>query len=268
MFSILVLDDEKLVLEGLCRYIEYSRLPLHLIASARSGNEALDICLKHRPDIIITDVKMPGMDGIQLTKEILNIENYTPCIIVISAYSDFSYVQQLIKNPYVIDYILKPIDKVELHKSLVRAISVCKGGSLNRSCIANPSNVDFDLPASCAEFQWNERGITSIAPIVRKVMDFVELHYAEPDITLAEIAKHFYVSPNYLSFCFKKEMGIGFTVYLRNLRVEKSKEFLKDIKLKIYEVAAKVGITDARYYTRIFREVTGESPKEYRKHCL
>ena len=63
-------------------------------------------------------------------------------------------------------------------------------------------------------------------------------------------------------------MGIGFTVYVRNLRIERSKALLQDITLKIYEVANQVGIPDSRYYARIFKEVTGISPKDYRKKCM
>ena len=264
-FSVLISDDEKLVLEGLCRYIEHAKLPLHLIGSARSGEEALQLCRVHRPDIVITDVKMPGMDGIAFTTALLELEEYTPCIIAISAYSDFSYVHQLIKNPYVIDYILKPIDKTELSKTLSRAVEICGGGE--KSFLSSAA-LEGENGISEEDTQWDQCGITAIAPIVRKVMDYVELHYTDPNITLADIAKQFFVSPNYLSFCFKKEMGIGFTVYLRNLRIEKSKELLKDITLKIYEVSNLVGITDSRYYTRIFKEVTGIGPKEYRKQCL
>ena len=63
-------------------------------------------------------------------------------------------------------------------------------------------------------------------------------------------------------------MGTGFISYLRNFRIEKSKLFLKDIRLKVYEVADRVGTTDARYYARTFKELTGMNPKEYREKCL
>ena len=267
MFSVLVVDDEKVVLEGICRYIEKTDLPLKLVACTRNGMEALSFCVEQRPDIIVTDIKMPGMDGIQLTKAILEIDSYSPCIIAISAYSDFSYIHQLIKNRYVTDYILKPIDKKELHSSLSKAIDLCRVGGPRNPSVESHEAEEFPSPEN-SESQWSEYGITAIAPLVRKVIDYVELNYMNPDITLAEIAKQLYVSPNYRSFCFKKEMGIGFTVYVRNLRIERSKALLQDITLKIYEVANQVGIPDSRYYARIFKEVTGISPKDYRKKCM
>lgn len=270
MVSILIIDDEKLVLDGICRYLEKSDLQFSWIKRAGHGEEALALCKEERPDLILTDIKMPHMNGIELTEALSQIEGYQPYIIAISAYSDFSYVQKLIKFPSVVDYILKPINKKELLDSLQRAIQMHQTGAREKPVLTHipePDPVFFDNSAQEGNVL-DIGSITSVAPLVRNVIDYVELHYMEPDLTLAQIAREFLITPNYLSYLFKMEMGTGFISYLRNFRIEKSKLFLKDIRLKVYEVADQVGINDARYYARTFKELTGMNPKEYREKCL
>ncbi|HOJ79987.1 MAG TPA: response regulator, partial [Clostridiales bacterium] len=93
----------------------------------------------------------------------------------------------------------------------------------------------------------------SIKLILRKAVEYLQTHYHEP-ITLNEVAEHTFVSTYYISRMFKKEMGKNFVDYLNELRIEKAKELLKDVRYKTYEVAEKVGIPDAHYFSRLFKK--------------
>lgn len=84
-------------------------------------------------------------------------------------------------------------------------------------------------------------------------------------ITLEEIALKLDITPEYLSGQFHREVGMTFSHYIRNYRMNKAKELLIGTQLKLYEVADKVGYSDAKYFSRMFREYTGQLPAEYRK---
>lgn len=105
----------------------------------------------------------------------------------------------------------------------------------------------------------------SIRIILRKAIDYINAHYAEP-VTLNEVAEHAFVTCFYISRMFKKELGTSFVDYLNDIRIEKAKELLKDVKYKSYEVANLVGIQDPHYFSKLFKKHSGISPSEYREN--
>lgn len=104
----------------------------------------------------------------------------------------------------------------------------------------------------------------SLKLILRKAIDYIHEHYNE-QVTLNEVAEHIYVSTFYISRMFKKELGISFVDYLNDVRIEKAKELLKDVKYKTYEVAELVGIPDPHYFSKIFKKYAGMTPSEYKE---
>lgn len=103
----------------------------------------------------------------------------------------------------------------------------------------------------------------SLKLILRKAIDYINAHYNE-QVTLNEVAENIYVSTFYISRMFKKDLGKSFVDYLNEIRIEKAKELLRDIKYKTYEVAETVGIPDAHYFSKLFKKHTGVTPTEYR----
>jgi len=104
----------------------------------------------------------------------------------------------------------------------------------------------------------------SIKLILRKAIDYIHEHYNE-QVTLNEVAENIYVSTFYISRMFKKELGKSFVDYLNDVRIEKSKELLKDVRYKTYEVAEIVGIPDPHYFSKLFKKYSGMTPSEYRE---
>ncbi len=103
----------------------------------------------------------------------------------------------------------------------------------------------------------------SMKLVLRKAMDFIHEHYNE-QVTLNEVAEHIYVSTFYISRIFKKELGKNFVDYLNEIRIEKAKELMSEIKYKTYEIAELVGIPDAHYFSKLFKKYEGLTPTEYR----
>lgn len=110
----------------------------------------------------------------------------------------------------------------------------------------------------------NQYNNKSIKLILRRAMDYIQEHYSE-QVTLNEVADNVYVSTCYISRLFKKELGRNFVDYLNGIRMDKARELLRDPRYKTYEVAEKVGIPDAHYFSRLFKKVVGLTPTEYRE---
>ena len=99
---------------------------------------------------------------------------------------------------------------------------------------------------------------------VKKAENMI-FEYYQTGITLEEIAAKLNITPEYLGMQFHKEKGVKFSTYIKEYRITKAKELLIGSQMKISEVAAKVGYYDAKYFSRVFRECTGQLPAEYRK---
>jgi len=128
--KVLIVDDEKHVIEAIRLLIDWDRYGINEIFEARDGEQAVDIIKKQKPNIIFTDMNMPNMAGIQLL-EWINANKIRSKIIVISGYSDFEYARQTMKYGGL-DYILKPIDPLQLEQAIEMAIKSIEVDNLNR----------------------------------------------------------------------------------------------------------------------------------------
>lgn len=102
---------------------------------------------------------------------------------------------------------------------------------------------------------------------IKDALQYIEEHYNEK-ITLEVLAKELYLNESYLSKLFKKEIGLNFSDFLNNIRIEKSKKLLLENNYKIYEIADKVGFSNSKYFISVFKNKTGKTPKEYSKNLI
>ena len=114
--KVLLVDDEIYTIRMLQNLIHWKELGLEFIGYAQNGKDAYEMVLRDNPDIIVSDIRMPGMDGLEFMKKVSEYSDDIR-IIVMSAYADFSYVQKAMKMGCC-DYILKPVDEMELEKAL------------------------------------------------------------------------------------------------------------------------------------------------------
>jgi two-component system response regulator YesN len=120
MIKLMIVDDEPWVREGLYRAVEWNKMGIEVIGCATNGQEAYDLYIKNKPRIIITDIKMPFMDGLELTKKILDMDS-DAYILLISAYSDFEYAKKALELG-AMGYILKPFTKKNILSIIEKAI--------------------------------------------------------------------------------------------------------------------------------------------------
>lgn len=121
MIKLMIADDEPWVREGLYRAVEWDDMGIEVVGCASNGQEAYDLYIENRPRIIITDIKMPFMDGLELTKKILDMDS-DAYILLISAYSDFDYAKRALELG-AMDYILKPFSKKKILSIIEKAVN-------------------------------------------------------------------------------------------------------------------------------------------------
>lgn len=118
MYNLLIVDDEALVREAIEDQMDWEKLGFKCVGTCEDGKEALDFITRHTPDVVLTDIGMPFMNGIELTRE-LSIHYPKVKVIIFTGYDDFDFAQQALKLQAV-DYILKPITAAELEQVITK----------------------------------------------------------------------------------------------------------------------------------------------------
>lgn len=242
MKKILLVDDERWVRAALKWTINKLNLPLQVVHEAQNGLEALDWIKINDVDLILTDIRMPIMDGLALVKELQSL-NGAYDVIVISVHDEFQFIQQAMRSG-VTDYLLKPIEENE--------IKVCLEKWLN-----NKSNkVKTSMPTL------SEKEKIPLSTIER-ALDYINKTPLD-QITLKEAAECIHINPSYLSQLFKQQLNKKFVDYITELRIEESKRLLQNTTLRMSEIADRVGYSDLAYFSNNFKRIVGSSPSEYR----
>lgn len=247
MLKVLVVDDEKLVRKGIVLGIDWLALDCMVVAEASNGLEGLEAAQKYNPDLIITDIRMPKMDGIEMLKRLREI-NKDVHVIFLSAYSDFSYAQKAVKLA-ASDYLLKPFQDGELEETVLRV----------QKNILNARKQDND--------NIKEVGIIlkkgDKSKYVMEAIDYVAKHYNDRNMSVDTIAESLGISGGHLSRIFKKETDYTIMSYITHYRIHTAMNLLCNCRYKVYEVAELVGYRDITYFSSIFKKMVGVSPSEY-----
>lgn len=260
MFKVIHVDDEKLILDGLRAMIDWERLGFTVCAQARNGREALEAVQRVRPDLIITDISMPQMDGLELIRQV-NERWPDVRFIVLSGYSEFEYAQQAMQLG-VRYYVLKPIEEEELEHCLsktAKELNAQQEAEAERSILRQHSRSYLQLmqePADPSDTGDDRR-------LIDRVTAYIDEHYAEP-LTLAHVSDKFYINSHYLSKLFRQKTDVTFLDYVTRTRVERAKLLLQETDCRVYEIAADVGYEDTKYFSRTFERLVGMKPSEYR----
>jgi len=251
MIKVLVVDDETFVRRGIVMETDWKAMDCAVIAEASNGIEALDAVHKFSPDLIISDIRMPKMDGIDFLKALRAEGNNVP-LIFLTAYSEFEYAKQALKY-FAFDYLLKPFEDGELEEAVKRAKAEIEGSRAQDKENLEKSVLDTE-------------GGTDKSRYIREALTYIAEHYADPDICIGDVASHIGVSEGHLSHLFKKETEYTISAYITRYRMRAAMKLLSDCRNRVSEVAEKVGYRDIAYFSSTFKKIVGENPSEYQAH--
>lgn len=240
--KLLIVDDEWIIADSLSSMEEWGERFIEVVGIAHNGYDAIRILETESIDLVITDIRMPDLDGLQLLQFIYEAMPNTH-VILISGYEDFSYARTALKYGAK-GYILKPIDTDELFEIVDRLFR------------------QLD-PVSEEDVSLREMPLTYHKEIVHKSMEYIQNHLHKP-LSLSDVADTVHLASHYFGQIFKNECNMLFNTYLTQLRMEKACELLKQSDLKIYEICEQVGYIDPKYFAKVFQKQHGMAPNEYK----
>ena len=241
MLKVLIVEDEEMIRKGIVLTVDWAALDCVVVGEATNGVQGLEAARRLEPSLIITDLKMPQMDGIEMLTA-LRAEGCTAYVIILTAYDNFAYAQSALRLGAV-DYLLKPFHDGDLENAVTRI-------QQRRRPAAEATPIGAARKGDKSKY-------------VLEAMDYISKHYNEPDISVGTVAQSLNISEGYLSHTFKKETDYTLLNYLTRYRIHKAMELLKDCRVKVYEVAEQVGYRDIAYISATFKKYAGISPSEY-----
>ena len=257
MYKVVIIDDEPIIVKGLSCVIKWEEYGCELVGSASNGKEGLELIRCKRPDIIFSDIAMPGMDGLQMIAS-LKLECPDAMITILTGYRDFDFAQKAV-NLGVNRFLLKPSNLSEIEEAVRFMVEKLE----NRKKVTKSVG---EKPAAEKETVENSAGNAG-SFIVKKALEYMEQNYKEK-ITLTELADELYVSQWHLSKLLNKHTKKSFSELLNEIRVREAKELLKDPTLRVGDVAEIVGFLDIAHFSRVFKKYTNMSANEYRSKKL
>lgn len=238
MFKVVFVDDEFLIVEGLKKIINWEEFNISVAGTASNAHEGIELVQSTNPDILITDIKMKGADGLEMLSKLKAI-GYSGYIIILSGYQEFEYAQKAIENG-VYRYLLKPIDIPVL------------------------TNIISDISAKLSTQKSKPEHYSSE---LDKAVAYIESHFNE-DIALNKLAEMFHFEISHFSRSLKKRFGMTYTDYIIGLRINMAKEYLIKTNYSIETIATIVGYKDDKYFRETFKKYANVSPAKYRKEGL
>ncbi len=253
MTRVMIVDDEKYVRMGIKNETDWALIGCEVVGEAANGEAALAVFDETDPDLVISDIRMPGMDGLALAEKLME-KKPSVKVIFLSAFDEFEYARKAVRLG-VSDYILKPYKDGELEASIQRLL-----------------NLHPNMPASLKETEENLIPLRAKETVenryVRQAIEYIEDHYSDCEFSIAKLAETLGLSEGHISRLFKAETDTGINNYLTRYRIKRSMDYLKDVQTKVYEVAEKVGYQDIAYFSNTFKKLVGRTPSEYQTKGL
>lgn len=376
----LIVDDERNVRNVLRQLGEWERLGITEIFEAANGVEALGIIMKEEPDIILTDIKMPKMTGLELIEEI-NQLSFKGKVILVTGYDDYTFMRKAIQlNSF--DYLLKPIEEEAIQAVLEKVVNAvkqdeaegieqgeileeamrlrrnhimtasCSGEKVSEDILVSLLPDEREMDMTLVSFygkqrpeihiealdeelrirkigraftfldedslcivitakdqwlyveEWMSENMTvpvrlvqdklhspgSIREVfeglfgeleqnqyrtirrpdemetarrIQEIVSYVETYYME-DISLEKLSKMFFLTREHISRTFKKATGMTLSKFVTKIRIEQAKSWLVETEETIYSISTMLGYQDEKYFSKLFKKVTGLTPFEYR----
>jgi len=247
MKKLLIVDDEAFARSAIEDIIKSADQTIQIFTAA-DGKIALEIIEKEKPYVVITDIKMPVMNGMELFKEIRN-SGLDIQVIILSSYNEFELTRQAIQLG-AFDYLFKPAMLPEDILEVVQKAFSKQMKQSNDQKVSNMIKSDAD---------------TSMSREMRMALEYIKANLHKKDLSLQTVSEHVGLSKNYFSKLFKDTMGTNFIEYITKLRAETARSLYISTDMKIYEIAEAVGYSDWHYLYSIYKKIFGHSMSQEKR---
>ena len=256
MHQVVIIDDNRIAVEAIAKATDWDRYGCQVAGCAYDGIAGLRLIREKHPDIVIIDIQMPGLNGLDVIRR-LKEEQENIQFIIISGYGEFEYAQKAIRYG-VRAYLLKPVMTEELEEALLHVTA-----ALNKRKEEQAQDGGEDEPSDPLEIELSAiRGRKeAYSPMVAGALEYVDQNLGK-NLTQVDICRRLLVSTGHFSKCFKRETGVGFAAYVTMAKMEKARILLRDPKNRVNEVARMLGYGDYAYFFQVFKKQFGYAPSE------
>jgi len=245
-YSVLLVDDEPHALDGLQLMVEWERYGFRVVGACRDGEEAMRLIRIDPPDLVVTDIRMPVMDGLALIEEARRSGHRDVLFVIASGHHDFEYAARAVRLG-VRHYLTKPIIPAEAEDMLERLAAEL--GDRERTAAEDMEPAEAQAPVRSG--------------IQAEVAEYLRAHY-KSSLTIREIAERFFVHPAYLGQSFARKYGMGIVDYVHELRIAEAKRLLARTDMTLGMIAEAVGYNVYQHFLKQFERRTGMKPAAYR----
>lgn len=247
MYKVVIIDDEPVIVDGLKSIVPWKDYECVVTAWAYDGSKGLEVIRREEPDIIFSDISMPGLDGLSMVAG-LKSEYPRMEVSILTGFRNFDYAQKAI-NLGVTRYLLKPSNMEEIKEAVVVMTDNIKFKNGVNSTAA--ANTEDNATQQAGSF------------LVNTAIQYMNENYNKK-LTLCDVADHIYISQWHLSKLLNKHMGANFSEILNSIRIKEAKRLLCDPSLRVGEIGEMVGFIDMAHFSRVFKKIVGTSANNYR----
>lgn len=251
MYKLILADDEKIVLEGIENSIDWKAYGIELVGTASDGNELLALADELKPDIILTDIMMPQLNGLEAAMELRDRLKDT-LFVFITAYAEFEYAKKAI-DIGAVSFLTKPVLKRDLEEQIRRIVERLNEKRAYRD--------ELDRIRQEAQKQ-ADKVVNAEAPIDRAITYINE--NIDSGVVLTDVAEYMNMNSSYFSRYFKEEYHMSFIDYVKAQKIKRAKELLGTTNMKIYEISDKLGYSSVQYFSLLFKNTVGMTPIDYK----
>lgn len=255
MYKVLIVEDEEMIRKGLRYTFDWLKVDCVVVDEATDGREGLEKIQTLKPDIILTDITMPIMDGITMLEKSIN--DFTYSAIIISGYDEFDFAKKAIKLG-VSEYLLKPVEQEQLFQALERAKEQVKLKK-QYDILLNSSKHIEDIEVLEIDLIENN---AQASKHVAYMLEYVRDNYHKK-ISIQDLVELLDMSSTYLNQKFKEETTYTFNEFVNRYRIQKSIDYMKKGEGKIYNIATDVGFSDYRYFISVFKKYANCLPSDF-----
>ncbi len=254
MYKVLLVEDELFIRRGLTYLFNWEKVNCTIIGEAENGQIGLEMIKKLNPDIVILDINMPILGGLDMLKQVKN-KNFES--IILSGYDEFEYAKDAI-NQNAIAYLLKPVDYNELKNALNKAISNIKK---NKDIL----NLEIELNSKLDKLNLDTDDVISTnSKTTLQVIEFIKKNYKQK-INIDDLIRITNKGKTSILQNFKEDTNQTLTEYINIFRIKKAIKLMYETNYSIENISYEVGFSNYRYFSSVFKKYMDITPSEFIK---